>query len=57
MLIPFQIPNSQSDEVFFKNAGKAVNNGIDFSLNLLLNSDNYLILLFILIIWISSTLI
>ena len=43
MLIPFQIPNSQSDEVFFKNAGKAVNNGIDFSLNLYMSDKTYFI--------------
>ncbi len=40
MLIPYQAPNSQSDIVFFKNAGKAVNNGIDVSLILLLSDFN-----------------
>ena len=41
MLIPYQIPNSQSDIVFFRNAGKAMNNGFDVSLNLLFHNFNF----------------
>ncbi len=39
MLIPYQIPNSLNDIVFFRNAGKADNNGIDLSLNFFLNNN------------------
>lgn len=32
MLIPYQLPNSQSDEVFYQNSGGAINNGLEFML-------------------------
>ena len=44
MIIPYQIPETQSDEVFFKNAGKAVNNGMDLSINIFVsNKTNFII--------------
>ncbi|MEO8398259.1 MAG: TonB-dependent receptor [Ignavibacteriaceae bacterium] len=33
IFIPYQVSTEQSEEVFYKNAGSAVNNGIEFSLN------------------------
>ena len=33
MLIPYQLPGQQTDEVFYRNTGGAVNNGAEFTLN------------------------